>query len=500
MPIHIRALIVVLFLSIIVFAFARKPTATLINQADFTRRRNLWLGLTTVAFVSPNFWVFTLAAGALLLFFRSREPNPVALFFLVLFIVPTGGLPISGMGVINYLFELSYQRLVVLLILFPAFLAIASRNTKLPFGRTTPDKLLALYIILSIALFLRQTTITDTLRQGFYQFIDVFLPYYVISRSLQNTNHFRDALLSLVLAIMLLAMIASFEVAKHWMLYNPLERIFDFTQGRSGYGARAGLVRATASVGPIPLGYLMTIGIGFYLYLQQFIRSKFNRRIGFLLLLCGLLASISRGPWVGAALLFCVFSVIGPNKKSRISKLLIAGLLAFTLASILPGGQKFLDLLPYIGAESEQATITYRERLLDNSLIVIKRHPWFGSVDYLETPEMEAMRQGQHIIDIVNTYIEVALARGIVGFSLFTGFFMVICWGVYKYSKRIPDQTSEEALLGRSLLATLAGILVIIFTVSSISIIPLVYWSVGGIGAAYINMMARLESAKQGSG
>jgi hypothetical protein len=45
------------------------------------------------------------------------------------------------------------------------------------------------------------------------------------------------------------------------------------------------------------------------------------------------------------------------------------------------------------------------------------------------------------------------------------------------------------------LLATLIGILVIIFTVSSITFIPVVYWSIAGLGVAYIQMVRRLHAA-----
>ena len=61
---------------------------------------------------------------------------------------------------------------------------------------------------------------------------------------------------------------------------------------------------------------------------------------------------------------------------------------------------------------------------------VIARHPWLGSVTFLETPEMIAMTQGQGIIDTVNTYLRVALEKGIVGVGLFIGFFFTVCWGI----------------------------------------------------------------------
>ncbi|MNJ71236.1 hypothetical protein D3C77_677560 [compost metagenome] len=40
------------------------------------------------------------------------------------------------------------------------------------------------------------------------------------------------------------------------------------------------------------------------------------------------------------------------------------------------------------------------------------------------------------------------------------------------------------------------GILVIIFTVSSITIIPTVYWSIAGLGVAYIQRVRRLRASQ----
>lgn len=159
-------------------------------------------------------------------------------------------------------------------------------------------------------------------------------------------------------------------------------------------------------------------------------------------------------------------------------------ILLLPLISALPGGERIINLLPYVG-ENENENIEYREQLIANSLIVIKRNLWFGSVDYMETPEMEAMRQGEGIIDLVNTYIQVALKAGLVGVALFASFFGFVLVGIYRAMRTIGDREDEIYLLGRALLAALAGTLLIIFTVSSITIIPVVYWSLAGLGAGY---------------
>ena len=157
-------------------------------------------------------------------------------------------------------------------------------------------------------------------------------------------------------------------------------------------------------------------------YLQEEVRSKLQRSLGALLLAGGLYAPLSRGPWIGAAVMIVVFIGTGRKAIKRLMLLGAAGVLALPLLAVVPGGQKVLDLLPFIGTV-EVENITYRQRLIDNAVIVIQRNPWLGSFNFRSTPEMQSMIQGQGIIDIVNTYIGIALSFGLVGLTLFVVFF-----------------------------------------------------------------------------
>jgi O-antigen ligase len=261
-------------------------------------------------------------------------------------------------------------------------------------------------------------------------------------------------------------------------------------QGLSGYLSRDGFVRAIVTAGsPIALGYLMAVGIGFYLFLQNSIQSKYVRRIGLSLLIAGLLAPLSRGPWVGTAVLFIVFIVTGPNPVRRITSLALGGVIILPLISLLPGSERVINLLPFVGT-TEKSTVDYRENLITNSIIVIKRNPWFGSINYMETPEMQALYSGG-IIDVVNTYIGIALEQGFIGLGLFVSFFVLVVISIHRAMRSIVDKKSDAFLLGQALLGTLSAVLVIIFTVSSITIIPIVYWSVAGLGVAYSRMVQK---------
>jgi len=97
------------------------------------------------------------------------------------------------------------------------------------------------------------------------------------------------------------------------------------------------------------------------------------------------------------------------------------------------------------------------------------------------------------MIDVVNTYLGVGLASGLVGLSIFSGFFVSAAVGILKGMRTLPDRNSELHFLGQVLLSTLLGILVIIFTTSSIYVIPVITWSVAGLGVAYRHMLAEAK-------
>jgi hypothetical protein len=77
------------------------------------------------------------------------------------------------------------------------------------------------------------------------------------------------------------------------------------------------------------------------------------------------------------------------------------------------------------------------------------------------------------------------LVSGFVGLAFFVGFFASVGLGVLRQMRAIRDPADELAVLGRALLAALAGIAVTVFTVSSITTIPVVYWSVAGVAVAW---------------
>ncbi|OYY92902.1 MAG: hypothetical protein B7Y41_14200 [Hydrogenophilales bacterium 28-61-23] len=491
MPEHIKALIVILLIAGAVFALARN-FAFALGDTAFKVQRNQWLMLTAIGFLAHNYWLYVICGVVVLAYYSQRTTNKVALFFVLLLAMPPVDIEIGGFGLINYFFAINHVRLLELALLLPVFV----RLLKVPHESNSVSKLadwaLASFLIVFLALTLRDTSVTDFLRQCFYLFIDIVLPYYVISRSIRSVEDFRHALLAMVVAAMLLAGICIFEAAKHWHLYRAASAAIGIPLDTLSIVERGGVLRAMGSTThPIVAGYVLVAGLGFFLFVHR-AAGKVVQRIAVLLLIIGLIAPLSRGPWIGAFVLWVVFLVTGRNALKRLAVLSIACVLGLGVLSALPGGNKIIDLLPFIG-EVDKENIDYRVQMIDSAQAVIDRHPWFGSPDFAVTPEMQAMRQGRGIIDIVNSYLLMALQIGYVGVGLFAGFFLIVGWGVFGTLKRFAPMDSEEHLLGRSLLATLVAVMLIIFTVSPISVIPIFYWSISGLCVAYIRLCRRPE-------
>ena len=81
------------------------------------------------------------------------------------------------------------------------------------------------------------------------------------------------------------------------------------------------------------------------------------------------------------------------------------------------------------------------------------------------------------------------LYSGLLGLTFFLGAFLCALQQLRK-GVRIARQFSlQDRLLGRALFATVSAIMLIIYTVSSITAIPVVYWSVLGLSVAYVALM-----------
>ena len=497
MPGHLKALVVILVLALVAFAFAKVPAcATVSTREDFDRRRKLWFAITLVAFLASNYWLHIAVIALLLFFAQRREPNKLALFYFLLFAIPPIDREIPGMGILGAFFVIHYHRLLFLVVLLPVYLFLRKQPDTERFGRLFSDKLFAAFFILNFVLTWPTASFTESLRTAaFYPFIDYFLPYYVASRSLKNLQEFREVLMAFVVAAMVLSLIGVFEYVRHWLLYAELDDALGVRWQYGRYFSRGGDLRALGSIGqPIPFGYAIAVAMGCFVFLRKSVPNTRVWYLGMILLTGGLISSLSRGPWVGAAVMLLVFLAVGPSPALHLTKLGILGAIVTPPILLSPVGEKILDRLPFIG-KIQAENVTYRQQLLEVSIYQIQKNPWFGDRYFMGTPEMVDLTQGQGIIDLVNSYAAIGLANGLVGLGLFLGFFSVVLLRIFKCMRSVPDRNSEMYLLGQTLFAILVGILAILATVSSLNVVPIIYWSLAGLGVAYARMLEKTRAA-----
>jgi hypothetical protein len=108
--------------------------------------------------------------------------------------------------------------------------------------------------------------------------------------------------------------------------------------------------------------------------------------------------------------------------------------------------------------------------------------------DQFARSKMEDLRQGEGIIDFVNTYMQVTLFYGFVGLSLFVSIILIALSKAYRALKKFAPSDPDLALLGCSLVACMIGTLVMIAASSFIGAYAQMFYVLAGLSAAYANL------------
>jgi len=479
----------------------------LLRKRIFLEWGFLWLAVWSIAYLLRGIYWMTI----FMFFFgvsisQKTRAEKIAYYFVLL---PTLPLFVSVVmpGVIPGIkvwMKLNVPTLLSMFVLFPlAMRVFFFGGAKDALGAFKTDKYVLFYFILLVALSYRSATLTAGLREMLINFLEVFLPYYAISRALKKKEDFELVFYAVVFSGMIVATVGIMEELLRWPMFLGLIDAMHLEERPiSPFTVRGGLLKIGSTFASgTPCGYFLTAVIAISYFLKNFV--KVNKKLLYLisgLCLLAIFFTAARGAWLGFLVMALIVAVYQKGKKVKlILGFLLTAYIALPFLNYTSAGQaitnKIEQVVPTSKEHSEYGTIDYRERLVTAVFTTMSLHPWFGSLDFLETEEMQAMKQGEGIIDVVNTYFQIGLAYGWVGLVLFTMIFVNTALKLFflANSQRLRRKNEYFSQMTAVFLSIVVMTVVLIGTVSSVSLLPHYFWAFTAIAAATVRVVTNIK-------
>ncbi len=493
----LKALFVIAVVSTAAFAYARMAFSDIVPPATLGRWRNLYLAVTALTFLVPNYWLMLAALTAAMLALGASEKFRPALYLLLLFAVPAASRIVPGFAGINNFLEIYPFNVLAIVILFP--LLFKPGETRGGAGGSLADTAFIGYMLVIFALAFRDTSFTDGVRRATAFLLTAVPQYFVFSRIRWTLPGLRLATAALVIPLVALSGVALVEAALGWHVYNGAVHNWG-GDATLRYVQRSGFLRAYGTVfGPIAFGLFLAVGLALAPALAAGARKKRLAYLSLPAIAVGLLATFSRGPWIGGGLALATYVATTRRAIANMARAAIIGAGGVLLLGLTPFGGNLLNLLPFIG-ETEEGTIDYRQRLFEVGWRVVMKNPMFGSETYMKSEEMQSLVQGQGIIDIVNSYLRIALDSGLIGLSLYLGvviFSLVAVWRSIGQARRIEE---ELAAYSQAYFAALLSLSIVLATTgNTIAQTQEVTWVLCGICVGIARSVSLERRAKETS-
>jgi O-antigen ligase len=409
----------------------------------------LALGMPAVGFLMPWVWLTYIACIASIPILARNRRQIAPLYVLSLFILPDLAVP-DALGAL----KLSSIKTSTCFGI-GAFIAAVWRGG---FNAKTSKFDVPFAVLFAVLIFIsgRETSVTNVLREIVDHFIQYAIPYLVISRLVKTPDDFRALAVALGCGGVLLASFLLFEFLFNWPLYRAMYDNAGLNLGSaSGVKLREGSIRAT---GPFIEATAAAFCLTFAVFAASQIRAAFSSRLfhyGVVgLLILGVFPPQSRGALLGLAAGFGAIYLYRRSQTVIAVLLVLVGFLAVFFATV--------GLEPQSTTASSTdtaATIEYRKRLMSRGMEEFSARPLTGDSYPRVLERMEDLRQGEGIVDFVNTYLWVALLGGLIGLIPFAAAFaarFVSLWQIRARLKRVGFTASPAAFAFASLVAPAA--------------------------------------------
>ena len=360
---------------------------------------NILLGYLTTAFTS-------------VLVTKSMSPsNKIAYFFGIVFSMSYFGGVHLNPGV--DLGSLTHPRVLIITVLLPLVIFTPPDRDVRRFNLI--DAITLGFFAWIILINLRIPSITGMLRQDLWLIIDFLIPYFAIRR---YSNNYGLLLAALAFSLFSQSAIGVAEAVLKWHLHTEVEGIAGFADPVSGaYKYRGSFLRAHASY-MNALIFALFANFAFacsIIYLRKIgisIPNTYSKLAAWGAVGITALGTASTGSRAGisGSVIIVLLSFIllwAIQRRRNPKKALVVVVIAFGVGLLTVGQEFLLKEFPY------------RMRLLDVGGEVIMSNPLVGNQYFIEDPRMQVLHLGEGIIDIVNTYLDIALNYGLPAMILF---------------------------------------------------------------------------------
>lgn len=367
--------------------------------------------------LAPNVWVIYVAIAAMMALFGTKAAHAAGTFLFLFVTIPAYPLPLQVGG--------------APLILLNSSIVISLVAGGIAIGVPGPRaKLSALFWLLTIAAaafdvvsHARGTSITNYSRELIQTLLEVILPIVSMAILVHRTKDFRFFSTYVIATGMFMALTAAFEAMQSWNIYRSiyehvgLEPVWFATIWRGGFMRATGPVFDATS-----MGIIITIFLLFVWCSRGVIKSTGWTFAITLILFLGIYFTQSRNPIIGTGIGISVWLAVKFGKK--LGSMILYGAIGIAVAAIVviisaERPSKVASNLP-------ESTLEYRVRLFDRGVDEFLRHPIVGQSKPAVDARMEDLRQGEKIIDYVNSYLYVGLLSGIIGLTIFVGLFITL--------------------------------------------------------------------------
>jgi hypothetical protein len=435
------------------------PTAVLIGT---------WLPRQSVVLVAATALVATFAALAI-----ARPWVAIWVYLGVLVLSPNYvGVSLGSIG------DATLTRVLGLAIA----LVLVYRKGFRPAAWNPVDWCFALYLLAStLPDMLKGDSASYTLRLLVWSGLDYGVPYLVLRTAASNLASARRVLRMFAFWAIVIALFAIAEVVSGTNLFTGVGPQLSAASLWSEGVVRAETLRAQVSFShPISLGMYAALLLPLALWLTRWSRGRQRTFAVLAAVAVGatLLATLSRGPWLGALIALVLTIPFQPQLSRRSTAVTFGAIAIGVIAIYLSGATPLTQIITdsFNPTTDAYGNILYRQSLTEVILPVWSRSPWIGYPDYLAGGAFSSS------FSIDNHYLATLIvqgALGLVAFLLVVAAALWTCWSATRYR----DKRSAERDLAATMLAVLLGQLVILGTVAMIGLGPQVFWGFVGFCA-----------------